>query len=244
VPKRSPLLTDAERARFGAYLKACRDDKRLTVHAVAVELAQKAKRRPKRKATAVQRTNDNQIRAWEAGSTPPSAETLKKLAELYDRSELEFLLKGGYIEEVVPFIVGFLKFARSHRHDAPFVDAIWSDLTAGEIRAGFIPLRVTEVEAMYAIWLAFRAFPLAGEIPLAPKEIPRQYEDLTKNRLPPRPTRLPRQVSKAIGDLHDPDVTDPARRRRRAAEDFHKWLFDFEPDLYRIGFALLYGDKP
>ena len=31
-------------AHFGAYLKACRDAKALTVHAVAIELAKKAKR--------------------------------------------------------------------------------------------------------------------------------------------------------------------------------------------------------
>jgi transcriptional regulator with XRE-family HTH domain len=236
VPKRAPLLTDVELARFGAYLKACRDAKALTVHAVAIELAKKAKRRPARQATAVQRTNDNQIRAWEAGSKPASAETLKKLAELYDRSELEFLLKGGYTEEVVPFIVGLLKFARSQRHDLPFK---W---TVAHIGPGQKPHPGRrEDTAIVAIWLGLRAFPPADELPLDENEIPRQDERAILHVVS-RPTRLPRLISRALEALRDPLTWDLVRRRRRATEYFQDWLLHFEPVLYRYYCEKVYGD--
>ncbi|HEY2475323.1 MAG TPA: hypothetical protein VGI19_11045 [Candidatus Cybelea sp.] len=204
-------------------------------------MAKKATKRPTRKAPALRRANAHHVRAWEAGEVLPSAETLRTLAQLYELSELELLLKGRYLEQVVPFIVGLFKRSRSRLRRQDSLLPLWSQLALETDRIG--PLRAPgEVEGLFAIWLALRAFPPAVEIPLAENEIPRLLETRLKDRIL-RPTRLPRLIARAMEALHDPDVPDPVRRRRRAAEFFQDWLLHFDPHLYRICYTPTNGDE-
>lgn len=227
------MLSASEQQAFGAYLKAARQNTLRSVHAVAIELAKTAAKRPSRKAAPLQRANANQIRAWEAGKVPPSEETLRRLAPLYYRSVFELFIQGGYLQNVLPLAVALLKDSRIQRLDHPFSGKTMRDLTDGN----------EPVSTLAGMWLAFRAFPSSFDVSSPWSEIPR-YHNFVFIEPPPvrRPTRLPRQISSAMKALHDPLVKDPVRRRNRAAQYFQDWLLRFEPALYRMSFAQSQGD--
>lgn len=234
MPRKRPLLSASERRAFGAFLKRIRQARKLSVHAVAIELAKTAAKRPTRKAPPLDRANASQVRAWEAGSVLPSEKTLTRLAPLYRRSPLDLFIKSGYLETVLPIMVGLLKDSRIKRLDRPFSGNTMGDLTDDH----------EPPSTLAAMWLAFQAFPSSFDVPSKWYEIPPHYHFVIVHEYQVRrPTRLPRLITSAMKALRDPLVKDPVRRRNRAAEYFLDWLLHFEPALYHMCFPQTSGDN-
>lgn len=242
MPKRRPSIEPSEQKAFGAYLRSCREANGLPIRAVAIKLPENATRRPARQASPVQRANANQVRAWEAGDTVPSVDTLKRLAAIYGCSRLEFWVRAGYVYEILPFIVALLKLARIKRLNRPFEGSTFADVTSWQ----------EPPEGKFAIWLALRAFSRSSAEHDEWGEIPSNYEDFYAScypdlfdqiELPRLPTRLPPMISRARRALIDRAVS-MSKRRQRAAHYFQDWLEHFEPALYRICYAQTYGEEP